>query len=129
MVITFTDFCKQKYNVSDACVEDAKKAFEFLSEPSTVYKMLVSIDMGFPPINAICKQVEQLIDCSNIHIRQVIGREMKYILGLYGYKETDERERIRKNSLGKYFRTGPKYIKDKSFDKEFTFEVKIISGE
>lgn len=99
-----------------------------MSKPKTVYnyKMIIAIEMGFTPLSAVCIQLEKLIDYSDIYLRQIIGREIKFILEKYGYKETNERERIRKPCASKMFVTSSKYVKDNSFTGKYHFEVKVI---
>ena len=125
MYVTFEDF-NNKRQIGDKHKETARIAFEYLSKPETVYKMIIAIEMGFTPLSAVCIQLEKLIDCSDIYLRQIIGREIKFILEKYGYKETNERERIRKPCAGKMFVTSSKYVKDNSFTGKYHFEVKVI---
>lgn len=125
MYVTFEDF-NNKRQIGDKHKETARIAFEYLSKPEIVYKMTIAIEMGFTPLSAVCIQLEKLIDCSDIYIRQIIGREVKFILEKYGYKEINERERIRKPCAGKIFVTSSKYVKDNSFTGKYHFEVKVI---
>lgn len=125
MQVTFEDFINKR-QVNDKYKEDAKIVFEYLAEPATVYKMITAIEMGITPLNAVCIPIEKLVDCSDIYFRQLVGREIKFILEKYGYKETNERERLRKPCSGKLFVTSSKYTKDNSFKGAYHFEVKVI---
>lgn len=122
---TFDYFYNNIYKINDVYMEEAKIAFKYLSRPAIVYKMITTIEMGLSPLNVVCKPIESLIDCSNIVTRQLVGREMAFILKFYGYKQSEDRERIRTCCKGKYFLTGAKYTRDKNYNNSYRFIVTV----
>lgn len=113
------------YKPNNQYVEIAEKAFLYLNNPNTIYRMIIAIEMGLPPLNAICKQLENNLDCSNIVTRQIIGREMNFILKHYGFIQTNIRPRLRKACIGNYFKVGAEYIRDKNYKGCYKVNVNI----
>lgn len=124
---TFEYFYNNINKVSDNRVHAAARAFEYLSRPDTVFRMINTIELGIQPLSAVCKQLEQLIDCSDMTLRQIIGREMRFILKHYGYSITGTNERLRDFCKGKYFKTGSKYAKDVNYTNKYRFNVTITN--
>ena len=102
--------------------------YEYLCKPETVYKLMISSDMGCPAISGIVKELEEKFNESawfpvttignnkNYVARQNVGRMIKKIMRNYGYLPIEsglsERARIPNTIGAKYFSTGTIYKKE-----------------
>ena len=123
-LLTFELFQLSCRKINIKWYDNAKLAFTILSYPSTIYSMIQTIEMGFSPLNAVCKTLESHLDCSDMQVRQIIGLEISYILSLFGYKPIkDSRSRLREVCKGKYFVSGSLY--EQVSKSKYTFHITI----
>lgn len=105
--------------------EGLQQVVDFLSQPSSVYKMIIASDMGLSAITPVVKELEEkygsctgfelnLDSSANASNRRTVGWIIKDIMSHFGYEPieaSDARRRLRKFSGNKYFLTGAIYIK------------------
>lgn len=104
-----------------------EKMIGYLSEPTTVYKMIIASDLGLPALTLIAKELEVFFgknsnfpvvatpNSKNATNRQNVGRMIKFVLSRYGYTPIDgglsEQARIPAVSGAKHFSTSAIYKK------------------
>lgn len=115
----------KEIRINEKYETDLKKAHEIITRPDSINKMIVMIDMGFSPLIGIIKELEDNVDCTETHVRQVIGGMIKVVLNEFGYEiiKDEDRARIKSIIKPKYFVTASKY--KKSNNKEFSLKCNI----
>lgn len=115
------NFIDDELVIREDLLVEAEAVFDYLCRPDIVSRMIVASDTGLPAISFIAEELEKefegnvnfkLGDASN---RQLIGRFISYILGMYGYTTDTNidggRVRLRNFCKAKYFKTAAIYTK------------------
>lgn len=106
--------------------KELKKAFKVISNPCNIITMIKINELGITPLTAVAGELEQVIDCSSVATRQVIGRMVTFVMQQLGYKSLGTRHRLRESTINStHFKTGTLYVKDDSLVPKYEVKAKI----
>jgi len=116
-----------------------EEAIEYLLRPETTYKLILATELGMPVLTLVAKDLEREFDANsrfpvvvagdekNYVFRQNIGRMVKFVMEIYGFRPAKgdmERLRIPAVSGSDYFTTSAVY--EKAGDAQFDILITAI---